>query len=152
MHAWEAQIGRECERLAACEGNYSVLHEAMLARRLAWWNEHGKLLALAGPLPRQAYTLFICHYLGLTETDAPVVYEDAGRIVWRSINRCPTLEACVRLGLDTRVVCREGTERSVEALIRCLDDRLRFGRRYETGLRPYAGYCEETIWLIAHES
>ena len=76
-----------------------------------------------------------------------VEYEDERRIVWRSTNFCPTLEACWRLGLDTRVVCRTATERSVEALIRRLDDRLRFSRNYETGMRPYAEYCEEEIWL-----
>ena len=37
--------------------------------------------------------------------------------------------------------------RSVETLIRRLDNRLRFGRNYETGMRPYAAYCEEEIWL-----
>lgn len=42
---------------------------------------------------------------------------------------------------------RAATERSVETLIRRLDDRLRFGRNYETGLRPYAAYCEEEIWV-----
>ncbi len=125
----------------------SALHEALLAKRLAWWHAHRADLALAGPLPRQAYTLVFLIYMGLDAAQVPVVYEDCRRIVWRSANSCPTLEACRRLGLDTRIVCRAATERSVETLIRRLDDRLRFGRNYATGIRPYAAYCEEEIWL-----
>jgi hypothetical protein len=58
------------------------------------------------------------------------------------------LEACVRLGLDTRQVCREGTEESVQHLIVRLDPRLRFSRNYVDGIRPYAPYCEERIELV----
>ena len=56
--------------------------------------------------------------MGLMPHEVAVVYEDERRIIWHSTNFCPTLEACLRLGLDTRVVCRAATERSVEALIR----------------------------------
>ena len=139
-------MAREMVRLAACAGDYAPIHEALLERRLAWWDAHPDL-KLSGPLPRQAYELVILDYLGLAPEEAPVVREDERRIVWRSFNFCPTLEACRRLGLDTRVVCRAATERSVEALIRRLDDRLRFGRNYASGLRPNAAYCEEAIWL-----
>ena len=69
-------------------------------------------------------------------------------IIWRSTNFCPTLEACRRLGLDTRVVCRAATEGAVQALIARLDPRLRFSRNYETGIRPHADYCEEQITLL----
>ncbi len=58
------------------------------------------------------------------------------------------LEGCRRLGLDTRVVCRAATERSVETLIRRLDGRLRFGRNYEAGMRPTA---KRKIWLAEQD-
>lgn len=145
--AHAAAARREAERLAACGGNYAAFHEAMIAKRLAWWDAHRADLRLSGALPRQGYTLTMLIYLGLAPDEVPVVYEDDSRIVWRSVNFCPTLEACRQLGLDTRTVCREATEGSVEALIRKLDDRLRFRRNYATGLRPYAPYCEEEIVL-----
>ena len=59
---------------------------------------------------------------------------------------------CRRLGLDTRVVCRAATERSVETLIRRLDERLRFGRNYAAGMRPHEAYCEEEIWLAERDA
>jgi tRNA(adenine34) deaminase len=143
----EERVQREVARLEACGGDYSALHRGAIAKRLAWWEAHHDELKLTGSLPRQAYTLVFLLYMGLPPEDVPVVYEDDRRIVWRSANFCPTLEACLRLGLDTRVVCRAATEQSMDVLIRRLDERLRFGRNYETGIRPYAPYCEETIWI-----
>ncbi len=143
----ERRVQRQVARLAACAGDYTSIHEELVHKRLAWWEAHGEGLDLAGPLPRRAYTLVFLVYMGLDLSEVPVVYEDERRIVWQSVNFCPTLEACRRLGLDTRAVCRAATERSVEALIRRLDERLRFGRNYETGIRPYARFCEEEIWL-----
>lgn len=143
----EERVQREIMKLEACRGDYSLLHEGAIAKRLAWWDAHHEGLRLTGSLPRQAYTLVFLLYMGLRPEEVPVVHEDERRIVWRSANFCPTLEACLRLGLDTRVVCREATEQSVEALIRRLDEQLRFGRNYDTGLRPYAPYCEEMIWI-----
>jgi hypothetical protein len=147
----EQRIQREIERLVACAGDFAALHQAVIAKRLAWWDERHTELQLIGPLPRQAYTLVFLTYMGLDPAGVPVVYEDQERIVWRSINFCPTLEACLRLGLDTRTVCRAATERSVEALIHCLDSRLRFGRNYRARMRPYAAYCEEEIWLARQD-
>ena len=143
----EQRVRREVEHLAGCAGDYAGLHEAVVAKRLAWWEAHREELQLSGPLPRQAYSLVFLSYMGLSPDQVAVVYEDERRIVWHSTNFCPTLEACRRLGLDTRVVCRAATERSVEALIRQVDDRLRFGRNYDAGIRPHTAYCEEEIWM-----
>jgi hypothetical protein len=62
-------------------------------------------------------------------------------------NPCPTLEACVRLGLDTRTVCRQAYHQPVQVMLSRLDPRLRFERNYEA-LRPYVSYCEERIVLV----
>ena len=118
-----------------------------MQRWLAWWEADHLRLDLRGSLPRQAYTLVLLAYLGLDPQQVPVVYEDEKTIIWRSTNFCPTLEACLRLGLDTRVVCRAATEAAVQALIARLDPRLCFSRNYATGLRPDADYCEEQITL-----
>jgi hypothetical protein len=143
----EARVRRTVSQLEGCAGDYGAIHCELEQKRQAWWEERGSRLRLSGSPVRQAYTLFLLEALGLDPREVPVVYEDERCIVWRSYNFCPMLEGCQRLGLDTRVVCRAGTERSVETLIRRLDDRLRFGRNYETGIRPYAAYCEEQIWL-----
>lgn len=111
------KIQSSMEQLLACAGDYSQLHAGLAAKRLAWWKANRERLELSGALPRQAYTLFLLLYLGLDPSEVPVVYEDERKITWRSFNFCSLLEACKRLGLDTRQVCRAGTERSVQDLI-----------------------------------
>jgi tRNA(adenine34) deaminase len=144
----ETRVKAEIERLQICGGDYALLDAERDRKRQAWWDEQGSKLTLSGPLPRQAYELLLIHYIGLDPAEVPVVYEDEQRIVWRSFNFCSTLEACRRLGLDTRVVCREGSHSSVQRLIAHLDPRLRFERNYAAGMRPYADYCEESVELI----
>jgi tRNA(adenine34) deaminase len=144
----ERRVARQVERLRACAGDYRPFSAEREQRWLAWWETHRQILDLAGPLPRQAYTLVLLGYLRLDPRTVPVVHEDDRMIIWRSTNFCPTLEACRRLGLDTRVVCRAATEGAVQALIARLDPRLRFSRNYATGIRPHADYCEEQIVLL----
>jgi tRNA(adenine34) deaminase len=145
---FEARIQRTAGQLRACRGDYRLIHEALDRKRQDWWEANRAVLKLSGPLPRQAYTMFLLVHLGLDPIEVPVVYEDERAIVWRSFNFCSMLEACIRLGLDTRQVCREGTEESVQRLIARLNSRLRFSRNYVDGIRPYAPYCEERIELI----
>jgi len=90
----EQRIARQVEQLRACAGDYARLHEDLLQKRLAWWEANHRSLALAGSLPRQAYTLVLLVYLRLDQATVPVVYEDERTIIWRSTNFCPTLEAC----------------------------------------------------------
>jgi hypothetical protein len=97
--------------------------------------------------PRQAYELFFFDYMGLDETDLPVIEESPDEIVWRSGNPCPTLEACQLLALDTRIVCRAAYEKSTQAFLSRLDPRLRFLRSYSE-IRPYSTYCLERIIRI----
>jgi hypothetical protein len=148
----ERRVLARMAQLLACQGDYAQLDAEQAARRLAWWDANQDRLRFSGPLPRQAYTLFLITYLGLEPDEVPVVHEDRLKITWRSFNFCPTLEACQRLGLDTREVCRAGTEKSVQKLIACLDPQLRFLRNYTDGIRPYAPYCEESIDLMPLEA
>jgi tRNA(adenine34) deaminase len=145
---YEDRIEKAAGELLACGGDYGRIHEALDRKRQAWWEANRDTLRLSGPLPRQAYTMFLLLHLELDPAEVPVVHEDERCIVWRSFNFCSMLGACVRLGLDTRQVCREGTEESVQHLIERLDPRLRFSRDYADGIRPHAPYCEERIDLI----
>ena len=145
---YEQRIQRTVEQLRACRGDYRLIQEELDRKRQAWWEANRDALRLEGSLPRQAYTMFLLEFLGLDPAEVPVVYEDKRLIIWRSFNFCSMLEACIRLGLDTRQVCREGTEESVQHLIERLDPRLRFSRNYADGIRPYVPYCEERIELL----
>ena len=82
--------------------------------------------------------------LHTTEADCPIVYRDDRKLVFRSANFCPTLEACKILNLDTRHVCKLYNELSTDRLVKEIHPKLKFTRNYEK-LRPYYGYCEEII-------
>jgi len=119
-------------------------------KRLAWLGERGYSRPPGWPLPaepvspRRAFELFFFEYLGVDPTELPVVDESDSRITWLSENPCSTLEACVRLGLDTREVCRAAYEKPTQMFFSQLDPRLRFVRDYST-LRPQAPHCRESI-------
>lgn len=70
------------------------------------------------------------------------------RIEFYSRNFCPYLEACQRLGLDTRRVCREIGEPSIQAACRIIDPHLKFSRDYDS-IRPYCDHCREAIEHLA---
>jgi len=144
----EGSVRRNVERLAKAGGRegYRRLAEEAARKRLEWYERNGEGLNLRGSAVRRAYELLLIRYLGLDPEDVPVIYEDEERIVWRSSNFCPLLEACTRTGLDTRVVCREYQEVPAQRLIEKVDPNLRFSRSYEK-IRPYASFCEEAIEL-----
>ena len=127
--------------------DYGQICERLTQKRLRWYEENKEKLVLEGSDVRRAYTLFLLRYMGLRQEEVPIVYEDERKIVWRSRNFCPVLEACIRLGLDTRDVCRQSQEEPVQELISKISPRLRFSRNYDK-IRPYSEYCEEVIELV----
>lgn len=137
------RVERQVERLSTCSSR--ALEAEVTRTRLNWLASQG-LSAAAGTklTPRQAFRLLFSDYMGLDEKLLPIVAESADEIVWRSQNPCPTLEACTKLGLDTRKVCRSVYEKSTQAFLSAIDPELRFLRSYEK-IRPYADYCEERI-------
>ena len=143
----EVLIQREMVRLRdADEAALSALNEDSILRRTAWFEENkGRFAFLADDPVRAAYALLLARF-GITAEEAPIIYTDESRIIFHSQNFCPTLEACNRLGLDTRHVCKRLNEDATNRLIQLIDPRLRFSRNYEH-LRPYAPFCEEMITL-----
>ena len=114
-------------------------------KRLEWIRTHlSEAQIRSMRTPRQVFDLLFFSYMGLQPEDLPIVSEDEDEIVWRSVNPCPTLEACRRLGLDTRQVCRDAFEKSTQVFLSQFDPQLRFLRSYSE-IRPHAGYCLERI-------
>lgn len=143
----ERRIQEKMQQLEDCQGNYSLLDTQLLQKRLSWYRENRDRLNRTGTLVRQAREMVLINYMHLdSKKDVPIYYEDPTKITWRSFNFCPILVACQRLGLDTRVVCKQGAEKSVQILISQLNPSLVFSRNYDL-LRPYGFYCEETIEL-----
>ena len=130
---------------------YREIESEIAQKRIAW-------LALNHPAagkpilcsPRQAFEELFFNYMDLPVNELPVLSETDDEIVWRSLNRCPTLEACQRLGLDTRRICRAINEKSTQAFLSRLDPQLRFLRSYAE-IRPYTDYCRESIVRVDFE-
>ena len=143
----EALIQTEMERLRGADDvALSALNADSVLRRAAWFEKNSDHFAfLAGGLLDSAYRLLLVRFR-IPPEEAPIVSRTDRSITFHSQNFCPTLEACKRLGLDTRHVCKCINEDSTNQLIRSINPRLRFSRNYEK-LRPYAPYCEETISL-----
>ena len=144
------KIARHRDRLTS--SRLSDIEHQVTAKRLAWCDQHPGFFAHAvGATPRRAFDLLFFDYMGLDPAELPIVEESDDRIVWRSVNPCPTLEACKAEGLDTRKVCRAVYEKSTQALVSRLHPRLRFLRDY-THLRPRADACLERIERIDFEA
>lgn len=140
---FELRVKRQVEQLR--KQDYRSIEAAVTKKRLSWFRQHCQVAGKQSlPSPREAYELLFFDYMGLSKEEVPVVLETDTEIEWLSQNRCPTLEACKRLGLDTRDVCRAAYEKSTQALLSRLDPQLRFYRSYEE-MRPHANHCREMI-------
>ena len=121
-----------------------------IEKRMAWWEAHGDAPRERTPTPRLAVETLFFESMGLAPADLPVVREDDDEIVWESRSLRPTLEACRRLNLDTRSVCRDAYEKSAQAFVSRVDPQLRFLRDY-TRIRPFADHCQERIVRVSFE-
>jgi len=125
-----------------------MLQRCVTEKRLAWMDDHMDCFEHSGDPLMDGLRMFYQDYLGLSiPQDGEIVEHTEKRLVMRWWNRCPTLEACLALGLNTREVCRNVYQQPVEEMLKRIDPRLRFERNYDV-LRPYSHYCEEMIILV----
>ncbi len=123
------------------------LEQCVTEKRLAWIEAHLDTLERSGYAVQDGYHIFFERYLGVSvPKDGEIMEATPQCLRVRWWNDCPTLKACTKLGLDTRVVCRAAYHRPVEALLQRIHPRLRFERNYDA-IRPNVPYCEEMILL-----
>lgn len=146
--AFEDQVLSQMDRLRNL--SLRTIEQQTIEKRMAWWDTLGAAPRELKPAPRLAFEKLFFEYMGLAPADLRVVCENDDEIVWESRNPCPTLEACQRLNLDTRTVCRNAYEKSTQAFVSRLDPQLRFLRDY-TRIRPFAGHCRERIVRVSFE-
>lgn len=125
----------------------ACLEQCVIEKRLAWLQANlGEVIDENDPL-LEGYQWFYEKYLGVSiPEDGEIVEHTGKRMVMRWWNPCPTLEACQKLGLDTRQVCKKAYQKPVQEFLERIHPKLRFDRNYEN-IRPYAAYCEEIIVL-----
>ncbi len=146
---FNAKVNKQIERLKTCA--YPTIERDVAEKRIQWFEQnHLNINRSNRPSPRRAYEMLFFDYMGLSQDELPVVSETETEIVWRSLNPCPTLEACQALELDTRKVCRSAYEKSTQVFVSQLDPQLRFLRSYEE-IRPYAPHCRERIVRVDFE-
>ena len=122
------------------------IEQNLIDKRVNWFKQnHDKVEKLRGDILEKAYQLLLMK-IGIDRSEAPVVEKNSRCIVFHSKNFCPSLQACVELGMDTRIICREVFEKPADILVKQLHTSLQFSRNYAC-IRPYSTYCEEKIFL-----
>lgn len=146
MNTFEQKVRQTIEQLE--HASFHTMALDITQKRMAWLDhtlpgkpEYGEFT------PRDVFELLFFENMGLERNELPVISESPNEIVWLSHNRCPLLEACVTLGLDTRKVCRAVNEKATQAFLSRIDPQLRFHRSYEE-IRPFADCCKEKIVRI----
>jgi len=125
------------------------LADIITKRRLKWFEENGKriLSTYNGLLDvEKAYKLLVINHMQINSNDSKIKIISQGLLRFDSYNFCPYLIACNILKLDTKFICKEIGEPSIQAFIKQINPRLRFSRNYEY-IRPYSHYCEEYFHL-----
>jgi hypothetical protein len=126
----------------------AYLEQCVIEKRLAWLKANLGQVKNENDLVIDGYRWFYEKYLGVSiPKDGEIVEHTEKRIVMCWWNPCPTLEACKKLGLDTREICKKSYQKPVQVFLKHINPKLRFDRNYEN-IRPYAVYCEEIIELV----
>jgi hypothetical protein len=127
------------------EDALGLLERCVFEKRREWIQQHLTDIKTDGQPVQAGYHWFYEEYLHVSlPKDGELVSSSRDRIVTRWWNPCPTLDACQKLGLDTRVVCRLAYHRPVDEFLKAVHPGLRFERNYDC-IRPYTGYCEEMV-------
>ncbi len=125
----------------------AYLEQAVTEKRLLWLDENLETFEQTDNPVFDGYRLFYEIYLGLSAPeDGEIIKQTEHKLVSRWWNRCPTLEVCQKLGLDTREICQKVYHKPVQEFLVRLNPKLRFDRNYKA-LRPQTAYCEEIISL-----
>jgi hypothetical protein len=142
---YDQDIRAEVRRLRdASDDQLKTYDRETTEKRIRWFESlPDQAVPAETDVVRRGYDLLL-KKLAISEEEAPIVRRTDKEIVFHSMNKCSTLEACKILGIDTRRVCKLSNEGATEALVRQIDRRLSFTRNYEK-LRPFNEYCEEIL-------
>lgn len=125
----------------------AYLGQCVIEKRSAWLKANLDETVHENDPVTAGYKWFYEKYLRVSvPKDGEIIEHTEKRMVMRWWNPCPTLEACKKLGLDTRTVCKKAYEKPVQEFLKHIHPKLRFDRNYEN-IRPHADYCEEIILL-----
>ncbi len=129
----------------------SELSQLITKRRMNWFLSHikGIFEDQDNLKPEEwAYKIILLNHMRINPEHSKIVRISPTKIKIESYNFCPYLEACDRLGLDTRKICKEIGEPSIQRVCEMVNPNLKFSRNYDN-IRPYnPHFCEEYIELV----
>jgi hypothetical protein len=127
------------------------LADLITQRRVTWIQEHlDEMLAKYDGLSpeEQAYRIVFFDHMRINPEHSKMVRVSPRKIKIESYNFCPYLEASRELDLETRFVCKDIGEPSIQRMMEVINPNLRFSRNY-ANIRPYNGaFCEEYVELL----
>lgn len=126
------------------------LAEIITRRRVSWIKDNleNMLNKYKGLSPEEtAYKIIFFEHMKIDPNYSKMKRIFSNKIQINSYNFCPYLEACKKLNMEIKFVCKEIGEHSIQEMIKFINPNLRFGRNYNH-LRPNADFCEEYIELI----
>lgn len=123
-----------------------ILSKIKVKEHMKWFQENASKLDLSGDPLQAAHRMLIEGWLGRDLEAIKVVERSEDRIVQHYDLPCSVLDACLKVGFDTRKICRAIHQKSINAIIQRVDPRLRFDRDYGR-IRPYENHCVETLYL-----
>ena len=142
---YDRSVRAEIRKLrGASDDQLLIFNKDSTEKRRRWFEEEHLEIEGVGDNPLLKAYQVLLKKLGIKEDEAPIIRRNDKEIVFRSMNSCPTLEACKVLGLEPRKICKLYNEGATDALVKLIDPRLEFSRNYAR-MRPEYEYCEEII-------
>jgi tRNA(adenine34) deaminase len=142
---YDRSVRAEIRKLRGASDDQLLLFDKdSTEKRRRWFKEERLEIERVGDNPLLKAYQVLLKKLGIKEGEAPIIRRNDVEIVFRSMNSCPTLEACKVLGLEPRKICKLYNEGATDALVKLVDPRLEFSRNYAR-MRPEYEYCEEII-------
>jgi hypothetical protein len=121
------------------------LAELIMQRRITWFEENkDAILSKYADLSdeEKAYRTIFFDHMKIDPEHSKMKKVGSTKIKIESYNFCPYLEACKQLGLDTKFVCKEICEQSIQKVSEMINPKIKFSRNYQK-IRPYNYFCEE---------
>jgi len=96
----------------------------------------------------QAHRIIFFDHMKINPEHSKMIRVSPNKIRIESYNFCPYLEACKELDLETRFICKDIGEPSIQEMASIIHPSLKFSRNYEN-IMPYNSlHCEEYIEII----
>ncbi len=130
--------------------NSDELAKIITKRRINWIenNLERMLIKYKGLSPEEtAYRIIFFDHMKINPKDSEMIRISPTKILIKSYNFCPYLEACNQLHLDTKFICKEIGEPSINEIAKRIHPDLVFSRDYSK-IRPDNDSCEEYLELI----